>query len=167
MFKEQIVLKKSFCTLGFLALLQACSTASPIIEASKSNSGFDNAVFEGNVTSVSNNDKGLVEYRVFQHGNTGFITLNEVRGMAENRANRFCEQRNLGYQVIREQTSVPPHILGNFPRVELIFVCEEASQSKAQNSVEAYDQLERLGRLLEKGLITREEFEQEKAKLFK
>jgi hypothetical protein len=160
------VSKKSLFTLSLIALLQACSSANPIIEASKSNSGFENAVFEGNVTSVSDNDKDLIEYRIFQHGNSGFVTLNEVREMAENRANRFCEQRNLGYQVIKEQTSVPPHILGNFPRVELIFVCEEASQSKAQNSVEAYDQLERLGRLLEKGLITREEFEKEKAKLF-
>jgi hypothetical protein len=160
------VSKKSLFTLSLIALLQACSSASPIIEASKSNSGFDNAVFEGNVVAVSDNEKGLIEYRIFQHGNSGFVTLNEVREMAENRANRFCEQRNLGYQVIKEQTSVPPHILGNFPRVELIFVCEEASKSKAKNSVEAYEHLERLGRLLEKGLITREEFEKEKAKLF-
>lgn len=166
MFKEQKVLRKLCYTLCFITLLQACSSATPIIEASKSNSGFKDAVFEGNVTSVSDNDKGLIEYRIFQHGNSGFVTLNEVREMAENRANRFCEQRNLGYKVIKEQTSVPPHILGNFPRVELIFVCEEASQSKAQNSAEAYEQLERLGRLLEKGLITREEFEKEKEKLF-
>nr|WP_297347606.1 SHOCT domain-containing protein [uncultured Glaciecola sp.] len=158
--------KNLLFTLSLIALTQACSSASPIIEAAKSNSGFQNAVFEGNITSVSDNENELIEYRVFQHGNSGFVTLNEVREMAENRANRFCEQRKLGYQVIKEQTSVPPHILGNFPRVELIFVCEEASKSKTKNSVEAYDQLERLGRLLEKGLITREEFEKEKAKLF-
>lgn len=152
--------------VALIILLQACSSASPIIEASKSNSGFQNAIFEGNITSVSDNKNELIEYRVFQHGDSGFVTLNKVREMAESRANRFCEQRNLGVQVIKEQTSVPPHILGNFPRVELIFVCEEISQSKTRNSVEAYDQLERLGRLLEKGLITREEFEKEKAKLF-
>lgn len=157
---------KLLLTLGCVSILQACSSASPIIEASKSNSGFDSAVFEGRVTKVSKNEKGLIEYRIFQHGNSGFVTLNEVRGMAENRANRFCEQRSLGYQVITEQTSVPPHILGNFPRVELIFVCEEASQSKTRNSAQAYEQLERLGRLLDKGLITKEEFEKEKAKLF-
>jgi hypothetical protein len=68
-FKEQIVLKKSLCILGFIGLLQSCSTATPIIEALKSNSGFDNAVFEGSITSVSDNDKGLVEYRVFQPSN--------------------------------------------------------------------------------------------------
>lgn len=158
--------KKLLFNISVLLLLQACSSASPIIEASKSNSGFENAVFEGNTIAVSGNEKGLIEYRVFQHGNSGFVTLNEVREMAENRANRFCEQRNLGYQVIKEQTSVPPHILGNFPRVELIFVCEEASKSNARNSAEAYEQLERLGRLLKNSLITKEEFEKEKAKLF-
>lgn len=157
---------KLLLTLGCVSILQACSAATPIIEASKSNSRIDSAVFEGSVTNVSNNENGLIEYRIFQHGNSGFVTLNEVREMAENRANRFCEQRELGYQVITEQTSVPPHILGNFPRVELIFVCEEASQSKTRNSAQAYEQLERLGRLLDKGLITKEEFEKEKAKLF-
>lgn len=157
---------KCLISLSFVLILQACSSASPIIEASKSSSGFDSAVFEGNFTRVSDNDRGLIEYRIFQHGNSGFITLNEVREMAENRANRFCEQRGLGYQVLTEQTSVPPHILGNFPRVELVFICEEVSQSKTRNSVKAYEQLERLGRLLDKGLITKEEFEKEKAKLF-
>jgi hypothetical protein len=158
--------RKILFNLSILALLQGCSSASPIIEASRSNSGFESAVFEGTVINVSENENELMEYRIFQHGNSGFTTLNEVREMAENRANRFCEQRKLGYQVIKEQTSVPPHILGNFPRVELIFVCEEASKSKTTNGVEAYDQLERLGRLLEKGLITNEEFDKEKAKLF-
>jgi hypothetical protein len=147
-------------------ILQACSTASPIMEASKSVSGFKDAAFTGEVVEVSENTQGLVEYRIFQHGNSGFVTLNEVREMAENRANRHCEQRNLGYRVIKEQTSLPPHILGNFPRVELLFVCEEASKSQAKNFAETYEQLERLGRLLEKELITKEEFEREKAKLF-
>jgi hypothetical protein len=159
--------QKLISAIILLSTLQACSSATPIIEASKSNSGFDNAIFEGERVSVSKNDAGLIEYRIFQHGNTGFMTLNEVREMAETRANRFCEQRNLSYRVIKEQTSVPPHILGNFPRVELIFVCEEASKSKTKNTSAAYEQLERLGRLLEKGLITRKEFDTEKAKLFK
>lgn len=160
------MLYRPFYTLCAVAILNACSSATPIIEASKSNSGFMDAVFEGSVTIVSDNDKDLVEYRVFQHGDSGFVTLNDVREMAENRANRFCEQRDLAYQVLKEQSSVPPHILGNFPRVELIFVCEEAGKSKTRNKAAAYEQLETLGRLLEKGLITEEEFEEEKAKLF-
>jgi len=158
--------KKLLSTLSLIAILQACSSASPIIEASKSKSGFENAMFDGNSILVSDNEDGLTEYRIFQHGNSGFTTLNEVREMAEKRANRYCEQRALGYRVVKEQTSVPPHILGNFPRVELIFVCEEASKSKAKNIAETYEQLERLGRLLKEGLITKEEFENEKAKLF-
>lgn len=159
--------QKLIPTIILVSILQACSSATPIIEASKSTSGFDNAFYEGDKVLVSKNDTGLIEYRIFQQGDTGFVALNAVREMAETRANRYCGQRSLSYRVTKEQTSVPPHILGNFPRVELIFVCEEASKSKTKNTLAAYEQLERLGRLLEKGLITREEFDTEKAKLFK
>lgn len=153
-----------FSTLLFLG---GCATASPIMEADKLQSQFSDAVYKGTKIIVSENKEGLTEYRVFQHGDNGFVSLNDVRSGAEGRANRFCEQRRMAYRVLEEQTSIPPHILGNFPRVELVFVCEEASKSKSSNSAEAYEQLERLGNLLEKGLITKEEFNTEKSKLFK
>lgn len=72
----------------------------------------------------------------------------------------------MAYRVISEQTSVPPHILGYFPRIELVFVCEEASKGQTKNYAESYEQLERLGGLLEKGLITKQEFDSEKKKIF-
>lgn len=153
--------------LPVITALGGCSTASPIMETSKGYSGFENAVYKGNITEASENTQNLTEYRVFQQGDTGFVALNDVRARAESRANRHCEQRGLGYRTIREQTSVPPHILGNFPRVELIFVCEESSKSQSKNYANAYAQLERLGRLLEKKLITKDEFDKEKEKLFK
>jgi hypothetical protein len=153
--------------LLIVSYIQGCSTASPIIETSKSQSGFSDAVYKGEIIEVSKNTQNLTEYRVFQHGDSGFVALNTVRARAESRANRFCEQRGLAARSIREQSSVPPHILGNFPRVELTFVCEEATKSQSKNYGEAYQQLETLGNLLEKGLITQDEFNQEKAKLFK
>lgn len=142
-----------------------CAQTTPIIEVTKSKSGFSDAVYSGEKIQVSKNEEGLTEYRVFEQAETGFVDISQVRENTEKRANKYCEQRNLAYRAIQEQTSVPPHILGNFPRVEILFVCEEASKSKSKNYAEAYTQLEVLGRLLEKGMLTKEEFESEKIKL--
>jgi len=146
--------------------LIGCAKTTPIMEASKLKSGFSNAMYSGEKTQVSENKEGLTEYRVFEQAETGFVSIGEVRENTEKRANKYCEQRNLAYRAIYEHTSKPPHILGNFPRVEIVFVCEEASKGKSKNYSEAYKQLEVLGGLLEKGLITKEEFNSEKAKLF-
>jgi len=159
-------------TIVFLSIITTtlfftgCAKTTPIMEASKLKSVFTNAIYSGEKIQVSNNNKGLIEYRIFEQAETGFVPISQVRENIEKRANKYCEQRNLAYRAIQEQTSVPPHILGNFPRVEIIFVCEEASKSKSKNYSQAYEQLETLGRLLEKGLITKEEFNLEKEKLF-
>ncbi|WP_431066668.1 SHOCT domain-containing protein [Methylotuvimicrobium sp.] len=162
----KITKSSNFLVLGSLLFLNGCGTATPIMEVKRSKSNFEEAVFKGKKTFVSENTQKLTEYRIFHHADTGFTSLNQVREDTEDRANRFCEQRGLGARTVQETTSVPPHILGNFPRVELIFVCEEASKSKSKNVADAYEQLERLGNLLEKGLISKEEFESEKKKLF-
>ncbi|MGJ0360700.1 SHOCT domain-containing protein [Aliarcobacter cryaerophilus] len=162
-------MKKAIVTLStivFVLILSGCAKISPIMEASETKSGFAGAVYSGEKVSVSDNKEGLIEYRVFEQAETGFVPLSKVLDNVEKRANKYCEQRNLSYRAISEQTSVPPHILGNFPRVELVFVCEEASKSKSKNFSEAYQQLEVLGNLLEKGLITKEEFDLQKAKIF-
>ncbi len=65
---------------------------------------------------------------------------------------------------ISEQASSPPHILGNFPRFELVFVCTEKSPvaSSPVPSEDPYERLLRLKQLLDAGVISAEEFEQEK-----
>jgi len=149
------------CTMSILG----CASSTAIQQADITESGFQGAIYQGRTTVVSENTQNLPEYRVFQRGSTGFVELDTVRARAEGRANKFCDQRNMASRVIIEQASTPPHIIGNFPRVELIFVCEEASKSASSNRAEAFRQLETLANLLERGVITQAEFDKEKSRL--
>lgn len=162
-------MKTALLNLSIIATILffvGCAKRTPIMEASKIKSGFSNAVYSGEKVQASSNNENLTEYRVFEQADTGLVSLNHVTENTERRAIRYCEQRNLAFRAIQVQSSVPPHILGNFPRVEIIFVCEEASKSKSKNYSQAYEQLEVLGRLLKDGLITKQEFNLEKEKLF-
>lgn len=60
-------------------------------------------------------------YRVYQRGGSGFVPVNAVRSSAEERAEAFARRQGRGMVVLGEATSKPPHILGNFPRVEIVF----------------------------------------------
>ena len=162
-------MKTKSIVLSSIALLYGCSSATPIQEALISVSAFDGAFFAGEATEVSRNDKSLVEYRVFQHASDGFEGGSPVRYKAESRANIFCEQRNMASRTIREQAAVPPYILGNFPKIELIFVCEPSVFQIKTETVggSKWEQLEALANLLDRGIITDLEFKAEKAKIMK
>ena len=60
-------------------------------------------------------------YRVFQQGSTGFTSIATLREDVEARATTFCERQGKGMIVLGEQISHPPYILGNFPRIEIVF----------------------------------------------
>ena len=60
-------------------------------------------------------------YRIFQQGATGFVSLASIREDLELQAEKFCERQGKGMVVLGSNYSKPPYILGNFPRMELIF----------------------------------------------
>lgn len=64
---------------------------------------------------------------------------------------------------ISEQATTPPYILGNFPKVELVFNCIE--KPKAVTGGDQYTQLRNLKSLLDDHVITQDEFEIEKKKI--
>ena len=68
---------------------------------------------------------------------------------------------------LRETTSKPPHILGNFPRVEIIFGCVDKPPSVVVPASDdsKYTKLANLKKLLDTGALTQQEFESEKAKI--
>jgi hypothetical protein len=69
-------------------------------------------------------------------------------------------------EALTEHTSNPPHILGNFPRIEIVFDCvERQSASTAVASDAKYGKLANLKQLLDTGAITQTEFATEKAKI--
>ena len=68
---------------------------------------------------------------------------------------------------LKVQTSKPPHVLGNFPRAEITFVCIDKPNVAAPPTFDdiLYIRLNNLKKLLDSGAITKEEFEKEKAKI--
>ena len=112
-----------------LTLLGGCAVSGPVLEAKSTKSGFDGAVYPG-VTRIIVEDpdelaklEQLEQYRIFEQSATSYGSIPEARDQAEPRAKEFCRSKSKAMKTIKEITSTPPHILGNFPRIEIIFVC--------------------------------------------
>ena len=84
---------------------------------------------------------------------------------------RSARSKGNGAQTLTEHTSTPPHILGNFPRVELVFICSEKNFARQSDlpifTDERYIKLSNFKKLLDSGAITQQEFEAEKAKILR
>jgi hypothetical protein len=106
-----------------LILVVACTKASTIQPASTSKSEFEDAVYSGETAQISKPTLGEDQYRIFHQAATGFISVQTIRESAEKRATEFCGRENRRLKVIQETASTPPHVLGNWPRIELIFEC--------------------------------------------
>ena len=148
-------------------MLFGCSVSSTIQRADMSESAFNDAAYEGEEYVVDDDVTEAVKYRIFHQGSTGFTSLQSVRESATKRAVEFCERKGKTMQAIKERTSVPPHILGNFPRIEIIFACvgERIIEKPLNSNNGNYSHLRELKSLLDDGVITQEEFEKEKAKV--
>ena len=147
-----------------------CSTASKIQRADQSQSAFDGAVYEGQTTILREDIPDSEAYRIFHQAATGFVSVQAVRNSAQKRAKKFCSEKGKAFVLIRESTSVGWHAAGNFPRAELVFACVDEisvreSPEPTINSSNRYDELRELKSLLDEGIITQEEYEQEKGKI--
>jgi hypothetical protein len=151
-------------TAGFLT---GCANTSPIMPAASSQSQFDGAIYPGESVTVSSSTPGIEEFRVFHQGATSFVSVQSIRVNAEQRAAEFCDRRGKVMKPVRETTSKPPHILGNFPRVEIIFGCVDQSAPDVVPAADdpKYTKLINLKRLLDNGVLSQQEFEREKAKV--
>lgn len=149
--------------LAFAALtISACATSSPIQRYSESKSSFSDPP-----ELMSNQYAGKDIYRVYHRASTGFVSIQSIREAAEQRADDFARRQEKSIVVLGEQISQPPYILGNFPRIEIVFAVVDASQATIAPSPQRdkYAELEKLKKLLDQGALTQEEFEREKAKL--
>jgi hypothetical protein len=68
---------------------------------------------------------------------------------------------------LQETTAQPPYILGNFPRVEIVFDCIANPALLTQSAADdpKYTKLVNLKKLLDGGVINQDEFDREKAKI--
>jgi len=146
--------------------LTGCAYTSSIQPVSSSNSKFERAVYGGESVTISSNP-GIEEFRVFHQGATGFVSVETVRESAEKRATDFCDRTGKGMKPLRETISKPPHILGNFPRVELIFGCIDKVLPVTSSTADdmKYRKIANLKSLFDSGALTKEEFEREKARI--
>jgi len=143
----------------------SCAYASPIQPAETSGSPFWFPGWGDPVQVVSEIPDGE-QFRVSHRGSTGYTPVSAVRRSAEARAREFCERKNREMTAVSEQVSSSPHILGNFPRAEIVFVCTEGpSSSGAPATEDPYERLRRLKELLDAHVISQDEFDREKREL--
>lgn len=149
--------------------LAGCGQTSAIQSVDKSKSHFVDAAFKGETVVLSRPTAGNEQFRLFQQGATGYVSLQSVRDDVELRAVHFCERKGQSMNALQETTSTPPHILGNFPRAELVFECvpKQLPAASVQPPAEdiKYNKLSNLKKLLDSGALTQAEFEQEKKKV--
>lgn len=107
------------------ALLGGCASSTPIQRYGESKSKFRTAP-----VLMSNTYPQSSIYRVFQQGSTGFTSIETLREDVEARATTFCERQGKGMIVLGERISPPPYILGNFPRIEIVFAAIDKPQTR-------------------------------------
>ena len=144
-----------------VALLNGCATSEPVQKYSESKSAF------GRNPPLTRHDISEKQiFRVYEQGATGFVPMAMVRETAEKRAEESCTRQGKRMAVLGEQMSHPPYILGNFPRIELVFACiDQPNTARPSFQDEQYTKLSNLKKLLDDGVITKEEFERQKSKI--
>lgn len=110
-------------------VLSGCAVTSPIQPLTTSKSSFDDAVYPGETVTIGEATAGEEAWRVFHQGASSFVSIQSIRAEAESRATEFCGRRSKVMRPLRETNSKPPHILGNFPRVEIVFECTNRPQA--------------------------------------
>ena len=154
--------------LILVMMLGGCATTSAITHVTGSKSGFDGAVYGGESVDLDPPTPGADLYRLFEQGATGLVSIASLRDNVDDLATKFCARKGKAVHPVRETTSTPPYVLGNFPRVEWQFECVDSPSQTGHPIVpssEKLTQLERLKKLLDGGALTVAEFDVEKAKI--
>lgn len=163
---ERIVQSPKVLLSSLVLLATACANTTPIQPAATSKSKFEGAVYTGEALTLGKPTPGVESFRVFQKGATGFVALASVRADVEQLAAAHCDITGQRVHGLVETDAKPPYILGNFPRVELVFECLDKPQSTGvAPEISKYEKLAQLKKLLENGTLTQQEFDVEKAKV--
>jgi hypothetical protein len=160
--------KSKLVMLTAVIFLGGCSMQPTIQKVNESKSGFDGAFYQGETHVVSEDLSNSEQYRIFEKAASGFVSLDAIKDDAEHRANDFCSEKNKVMKTIKVQTlRAFLGKLGAFPTIEITFVCVDKPNVTAPSTFDdvLYIRLNNLKKLLDNGVITKEEFEKEKAKI--
>jgi len=152
-----------FLIITIVFVFSGCSRKEPIVKVSESKSYFADAVYEGQEFYASDKITSEVKYRVFNQASSGFSGTSGIRQNAENRAIVFCRKQKKTMLKLNEHTAKPPYILGNYPRIEIIFVCINKENITTKQLDDKYEKLSKIKVLLDNGTLTQKEFDKEKA----
>ena len=151
----------AFASVCAAILISGCAASSPIQQYNRSESSFND---EPKLISHNHPEKDV--YRIYHRAASGFVSIQSIRGSAEARAEQFASQRGKTLVILGERTSSAPYILGNFPRIEIIFaLVDKPNHASVASEHDKIGSLERLKKLFDDGTLTQQEFEREKAKI--
>lgn len=117
---------------------------------------------------------GKDTYSISRQAATGFEGGSGLKDAALLEANEFCVSQGKTLKVLLIGGNHPPYIFGNFPKVEVQFMCLDANDPRLKDgnekeSIQSDDALgvkiKNLNKLLSDGLITKSDFEEQKQKL--
>lgn len=154
--------------------LNGCSISHSIKRVDQSESALKDAVYTGNIEKLVDAEElesyPLSEqYRVYELNWNIFAIggLGRARDGATERMIQFCKDKNLEPKPLIEQTSVPAYMAGNYPFIEITFVCIDKSKEakKVKISDDRYKKLLELKALSDSNVITKEEYDKEKSKI--
>jgi hypothetical protein len=161
--KSKLVLVTAIIFLG------GCSMQPIIKKVNESKSGFDGAFYQGETEIISNDLSNNEQYRIYEKGATGFVPVDAIMNDTEQRAKAFCSEKNKVMKKLKVQTFGYgfPGKPGDFPRAEITFVCIDKPNDTVPSTFNnvLYTRLNNLKKLLDNSVITKEEFEKEKAKI--
>jgi hypothetical protein len=151
-----------FELLAVAMLLSSCGISSPILQYSESKSNFKNPP-----ELIDNNYPAKDIYRIYHRASSGFTPMQKIREAAEQRINKFAQQQGKSFIVLGEKMSMPPYILGNFQRIEIVFALFDKAEKPINTTpkLDKFSKLEKLKKLLDDGALTKEEYEKEKKKV--
>jgi hypothetical protein len=165
-------------------ILSGCSAMAPVESETREVTGFKDNKYE-QTDFFTDADKIEGErHKVVKQALTGYGDLSELRQYATRKAEDVCYKvgRYKKMLAVSERTSIPPYIWENYPRIELTFVCVDDHDPRAVSPATAprstsvtdqeispftdkYDRLFKIKELLDSGVLTQEEFENEKRKI--
>lgn len=61
-------------------------------------------------------------YRAYRKASTGFTTMTTTQRKLESEIRSFAKKKDKSFIILGSQYAHPPYILGNYPRMEIIFV---------------------------------------------